>query len=82
MVEAFAEQRRETNARFDALTDTLAEYRRETNNALAEYRQYADARMSRAESNTTRLYLALIGLMGALIVAGIGGAIAILLNGG
>ncbi len=70
---AFAEQRRET-------ANAFAEHRRETANAFAEHRQITDARMARMESNLTRIYLAIIGLMGAMIVAGVGGAIAILSN--
>lgn len=81
---AFAEQRRETAEAFAEYrretVNAFAEQRRETANAFAEHRQITDARMARMESNLTRIYLAIIGLMGAMIVAGVGGAIAILSN--
>ena len=85
-IAALAEHRQEINARFDARFDAqaaaLAEYRRETNARfdeviaeLREQRRQTDARMD-------RMYLAIMGFMGAVIVAGVGGVIAIIASNG
>lgn len=90
-VEDQREYRRETNARFDALTATLAEYRQETANAFAEHRRQTNARFDevmaelreyrrQTDARMDRMYLAIMGFMGAVIVAGVGGVIAIVLN--
>ena len=71
--DAFVEQRQE-------IADAFAEHRRETNARfdevmaeLREHRRQMDARID-------RMYLAIMGFMGAVIVAGVGGVIAIVLN--
>ena len=87
--ETLAEHRREINARFDAQADDLREFRRESNarsdDLVAEFREHrrqTDDRMARMESNINRMYIVIIGFMGAVIVTGVGGVIAILASNG
>ena len=89
LTNTLAEHRREINARFDAQADDLREFRRESNARsddlvaeLREHRRQTDDRMARMESNINRMYIVIIGFMGAVIVTGVGGVIAILASNG
>lgn len=92
-IAALAEHRQAINARFDAQAAALSEYRRETAESFAEYRRETNARFDEViaelreqrrqmDARMDRMYLAIMGFMGAVIVAGVGGVIAILASNG
>ena len=65
-------------SRLAALEATMAlflneqcQYREELRAEQREFRQENNARLGRVETNLTRIYLTLIGLMGTIIVGGI-----------
>lgn len=65
-------------SRLAALEATMAlfieeqrQYREEQRAEQREFRQGNNARLGRVETNLTRIYLTIIGLMGTIIVGGI-----------
>lgn len=66
-----AEQREEMRQYREEMRAEMRQYCEEMRAEQGEFRQENNVRLGRVETNLTRIYLAIIGLMGTVIVGGI-----------
>ena len=70
-IEEQRQYREEQRAEMRELREEQRQYREEQRTEQREFRQENNARLGRVETNLTRIYLTVIGLMGTIIVGGI-----------